>query len=88
MGSAFHQLCPRYSGSLTPTAPTAIRLWETFTFLQWELITGNATVNLVSEQEQGCAETTVAKGAELLQLKQFNTYEEMKNCGQFTLSTR
>ena len=29
---AFHQLCPRYSGTLTPTAPTAIRLWETFTF--------------------------------------------------------
>ena len=22
MGSAFHQLCPRYSGSLTPTAPS------------------------------------------------------------------
>ena len=21
MGSAFHQLCPRYSGTLTPTAP-------------------------------------------------------------------
>ena len=33
MGSAFHQLCPRYSGTLTPTAPTAIRLWDTFTFL-------------------------------------------------------
>ena len=32
MGSAFHQLCPRYSGTLTPTAPTTIRLWETFTF--------------------------------------------------------
>ena len=32
MGSAFHQLCPRYSGFLTPTAPIAIRLWETFTF--------------------------------------------------------
>ena len=32
MSSAFHQLCPRYSGTLTPTAPTAIRLWETFTF--------------------------------------------------------
>ena len=32
MGSAFHQLCPRYSGTLTPTAPTAIRLWETFIF--------------------------------------------------------
>ena len=25
-------LCPRYSGTLTPTAPTAIRLWKTFTF--------------------------------------------------------
>ena len=32
MGSAFHQLCPRYSGTLTHTAPTAIRLWDTFTF--------------------------------------------------------
>ena len=32
MGSAFHQLCPRYNGTLTPTAPTAIRLWDTFTF--------------------------------------------------------
>ena len=32
MGSAFHQLCPRYSGTLTPTALTAIRLWKTFTF--------------------------------------------------------
>ena len=31
MGSAFHQLSPRYSGTLTPTAPAAIRLWETFT---------------------------------------------------------
>ena len=25
MGSAFHQLCPRYSGTLIPTAPTAMR---------------------------------------------------------------
>ena len=32
MGSAFHQLCPRYSGTLTPAAPTAIKLWDTFTF--------------------------------------------------------
>ena len=31
MGSAFHQLCPRYSGTLLPTAPTAIRLWVTLT---------------------------------------------------------
>ena len=32
MGSAFHKLYLGYSGTLTPTAPTAIRLWETFTF--------------------------------------------------------
>ena len=30
-GSAFHLLCPSYSASL-PTAPTAIRLGETFNF--------------------------------------------------------
>ena len=30
MGSAFHQLCSRYSGSLTPTAPMANKLWETY----------------------------------------------------------
>ena len=34
MGSAFHQLCPRYNGTLTLIAPMAIRLWETFTFLR------------------------------------------------------
>ena len=28
MGSAFHLMCPIYSGTLIPTAPTAIRLWE------------------------------------------------------------
>ena len=32
MGSAFQQLCPRYSGTQNPTAPTAIRLWRTCTF--------------------------------------------------------
>ena len=37
MGSAFHQLCPRYSGTLTPTAPTAIKLWDTFTFFFFRL---------------------------------------------------
>ena len=31
MGSAFHQLCPRYNGTLTPTALTAVRIWKTFT---------------------------------------------------------
>ena len=33
MGSAFHQLCPRYSGALTLTATMANRLWETFTYV-------------------------------------------------------
>ena len=33
MGSTFHLLCPRRSEPLTPTAPTAIKLWETFTIL-------------------------------------------------------
>ena len=32
MGSAFHQLCPRYRGTLTPTTITAIRLRDTFTY--------------------------------------------------------
>ena len=43
MGSAFHQLCPRYSGTLTPTTPTAIRLWETFTF--YKCIRGQVRFN-------------------------------------------
>ena len=30
--SGFHPLCPRYSGTPTPTAPMAVRPWQTFTF--------------------------------------------------------
>ena len=44
MGSAFHQLCPRYSGTLTPTAPTVIRLWETFTFTYLDKRYGSVSV--------------------------------------------
>ena len=40
MGSALHQLCPRYGGTLTPTAPTAIRLSETFPFFKILLCPG------------------------------------------------
>ena len=36
MGSAFHLQYPRYSGPLTPTAPMAIRLQETFTFIYYQ----------------------------------------------------
>ena len=32
MGPAFHQLCQRYSGTLTPTAPTAIWQLENLTY--------------------------------------------------------
>ena len=40
MGSACHQLCQRYSGTLTHTAPMAIWLWETFTFFlpKWRFV--------------------------------------------------
>ena len=43
-GLCFHQLCPRYSRTLTPTARTAIRLWETFTVY---IKTGTATSRMV-----------------------------------------
>ena len=33
MGSAFHQLCPGYSGTLTLTGSMSVRLWETLNFL-------------------------------------------------------
>ena len=48
-GRPFHQLCPRYSGPLTPIAPTAIRLWETFTFY-WKPIKGSYANSADSDQ--------------------------------------
>ena len=52
MGSAFHQLCPRYSQTLTPNAPAAIRLWETIIFfymacMRFRLIDYNSTTACV-----------------------------------------
>ena len=52
MGSAFHHLYPRYSGTLpppppAPTAPMAIRLWETFTVTLDILL--NATYTICSQ---------------------------------------
>ena len=35
MDSAFHQLCPRYSGTLTPTAPTVIRIHLPYECIIW-----------------------------------------------------
>ena len=40
MGSGFHRLCSRYGGTLTPTAPTVTRLWETFTFFTRVILQG------------------------------------------------
>ena len=48
MGSAFLQLCPRYSGTLTPTAPTAIRLWDTFTFYLFYVLSSFALASFMS----------------------------------------
>ena len=56
--------------------------------VEWESINDQASINLVSNQEQGCTGTIEAKVAELQKLKQFDTYEEVKNCGQYTLSAR
>ena len=44
MGSTFYQLCPRNSGTLTPTALMAIRLWETFTFLGGTVVVKSSVV--------------------------------------------
>ena len=43
MGSVFHQLCPRYSGTLTSIAPTANRLCNSVTY-----IGSNPAVNIIN----------------------------------------
>ena len=43
MGSVFRQLCPRHSGTLTSTAPSAIGLWETSDFLHIIIFTVSVT---------------------------------------------
>ena len=44
MGSAFYKLCTRYSVTLTPTPPTAIRRWQTFTFLGGTVVVKSSVV--------------------------------------------
>ena len=48
MGSVFHQLCPRYSGTLTSIAPTANRLWKTFTCTSVTYVGSNPAVNIIN----------------------------------------
>ena len=56
--------------------------------IQWEQITDNVNVNITLKNDKDCSESTAAKLSELQKLRDFNTYEEVKNCGQHTLSTR
>ena len=54
--------------------------------IQWELINDDETVNLVTRQNND--DTTAAKLVELQKLSQFYTYDEVKDSGQQTFSTR
>ena len=56
--------------------------------VQWELITDEANINLEQKQNSVSNDATTAKLAELQKLRHFNTYEEVNDCGQNTLSTR
>ena len=56
--------------------------------VEWQLITDDANVNSVQKQNNISSEDTSAKLAELQKLRHFNTYQEVKDCGQQTLSTR
>ena len=56
--------------------------------VEWQLITDDANVNSVQKQNNISSEDTSAKLTELQKLLHFNTYQEVKDCGQQTLSTR
>ena len=56
--------------------------------VEWQLITDDANVNSVQKQNNISSEDTSAKLAELQKLRNFDTYQEVKDCGQQTLSTR
>ena len=56
--------------------------------VQWELITDEADINLVQKQNSVSNDAMAAKLAELQKLRHFNTYEEVNDCGQNTLSTK
>ena len=56
--------------------------------MEWQLITDDANINSVQKQNNISSEDTSAKLAELQKLRHFNTYQEVKDCGQQTLSTR
>ena len=59
-----------------------------FEQVDWELLNGVANVNLVLKNECRINEITEAKLTELEKLCNFDTYQEVQDCGQYTLSTR
>ena len=52
------------SAQITPTAPTAIQLWETFTFTL--LVLGKSTENYIWKKPKGCLEMFSSEKAEHL----------------------
>ena len=56
--------------------------------VDWELLNGVANVNIVQKNECRINEITEAKLTELEKLCHFDTYQEVQDCGQYTLSTR
>ena len=54
--------------------------------VQWQLITDDANVNSVLKQNTISSKDTSAKLAELQKLQDFNTYQEVKDCGQQTVN--
>ena len=56
--------------------------------VDWELLNGVANVNIVQKNECRINKITEAKLTELEKLCHFDTYQEVQDCGQYTLSTR
>ena len=50
--SCKNQLCPRYNWTLTPTALTANRLWETFTFCYLSITTMSKSLEVIQNMEK------------------------------------
>ena len=51
--------CTQDTGPLTPTAPMAVRLWETFTFYSYDLLDKNARVNNVDIDQIAACQTAL-----------------------------
>ena len=77
MGSAFYQLCPRYSGILTPNAPTAMGNLYLLPFNPIALRTAKTLFK--TQQSFGCSECNRVKGYSKLNLVLFSMRDLIKN---------